>query len=98
MKYLVKVDYACPRVKTNGEWFILESEIAPKLGVIDSEPFAGGIMPGHGCKNYYYSDNCDMDGSCNWQVIEEIKPYTEEESIKLNAKSLEDICKEAIVI
>lgn len=94
-KYLIKIDYFCSIVKTGGKWFAIEAGKEPDKGVINSEPFASGPMEGHGCKRYYYSDNCDMDGSCNWQEILEVLPFSEEEMRRLNAResSLETKCK-----
>jgi len=86
MRYLIKVDYTCERVKTGGSWLVVEQDSRPIPGVIDTKPFAGGVLPNHDCRRYYDSQLCEDDPSCFWQEILDVQPYSIE-----HAKTLEAI-------
>jgi hypothetical protein len=96
MKQLIKIDYFCDKVKTGGSWYVLDSKEAPSLGIINMEPFAGGPMPSHRCMRYYDHQDCDAEKSCNWQRIEEIKPFSEEEAKNLRAENLEFLIEKGL--
>ncbi len=95
MKYLIKVDYSCNEVRTGGKWLVIESTEEPRLGIIHRKAFAGGPLPGHGCKKMNYSDICDSDLTCNWQEILEIKAYSEQEAEELKAVGVSELEKKA---
>jgi hypothetical protein len=90
MRYLIKVDYYCETARKESrdtpKWVVIESEKMPRLGVINNTPFKDGPLPNHNCKIYYNNDGCDSDISCNWQEILDIKPFSEQEARRLNAK------------
>lgn len=92
-KYLVEVDYYCPNAAAGGQWFVIESDSIPKVGVIDRRPFESGPLPMHNCMKYHNSDNCDGDSSCYWQNILQILPFTEEGAKRLKAESLDCLIK-----
>lgn len=93
MKYLIKANYFCDEIKLKeGKWLIVEEDTIPKTGLIKKK-----ILPPHGCRKYLYSQACDEDETCYWQEILEIKPFTEEEAIRLNAENisgLEERCQD----
>jgi hypothetical protein len=93
-KYLVEIDYFCSEVKGSSKWAIVEQHLPPALGVINSQPFKDGPLPGHQCKQYYYRQSCDSEGSCNWQEVLQVLLFTEENAKKLNAKTLETYISE----
>lgn len=93
-KYLIKIDYHCPEVKTGGQWVVIEGNEKPCLGVIGKTLFGNnGPLPQHGCKKYYESQLCEDDKTCFWQTILEVRQFSKEEAKRLNARSLEAKCK-----
>lgn len=97
-KCLIEVVYRCYewQNRENG-WFILESDAIPELGLFtfphdycaDEENCKKMPLPPHGCRNYLYSQSCDEETTCNYQIIRQILPYTEEDAKRLKAKLLD---------
>jgi len=72
MKYSVKVRYTCPNLKEEPKWVVVESDVAPELGVTDKR-----ILPDHDCRKSDYSQSCDDDPNCFDQEILEIREIKE---------------------
>lgn len=68
MRYLLKVDYYCPSLKTGGKWIEVDSDKSPKIGYTKI-PY----LPFHNCQKDIYSEDCKNNPDCQKQEILEFK-------------------------
>jgi hypothetical protein len=83
-RFLVRAGYECPFLEKETGWYVVESDDMPRVGK------SRGVLPDPDCKRYTDSEECEDTPQefCRAHEVFEVRPYSDGEARRLNAREV----------